>query len=221
MDTPPKPTSGHGQRLVDSLVDDHADALFRYARQRVVDEATAEDLVQETFVAALRNADRFEERSAPRTWLIGILKHKIVDHWRRVGRSASSSDDDVLERIFDEQGMWRTPPRGWAMDPAQMASNDEFWKVFQACLEGLPAKARAAFALRVIDGDDGDQVCKALDITSTNLWVILHRARLRLRGCLEEHWFGDEPEIEARPCPGTAGGGAPAPGDRPKAGGGA
>lgn len=174
----------------------HGDELLRYARRRVGDPATAEDLVQETFVAALRQIGRFESRSAPRTWLIGILRHKLADHWRAVARRSEgvggSNADVESDRWFDEGGRWRRPPGTWSVDPAKLAGDREFWSVVARCIESLPPTARAAFSMRVLEAADGEQVRNALGLSATNLGVILHRARLRLRGCLEEHWFNDE-----------------------------
>jgi RNA polymerase sigma-70 factor (ECF subfamily) len=177
----------------EAWVDEHADALYRFAMLRVRNRTTAEDLVQETFLAAVKSKSTFQGGSQRRTWLIGILRHKISDHFRATSRQADASSDDgqddILDRLFDERGHWRTPPKSWNVNPEELAQRKEFWLVLRGCVDALPAKASEAFALRVIEDTEPDEVCKALTISSTNLWVLLHRARSRLRECLEKHWF--------------------------------
>ncbi|MDH3197318.1 MAG: sigma-70 family RNA polymerase sigma factor [Candidatus Krumholzibacteria bacterium] len=175
-------------------VDDHGDALFRYAILRVKDETTAEDLVQETFLSALKAIDGFQGGSALRTWLVGILKHKIIDHYRKsrpevlasdLGPNEDESHEHRLERAAEAPAL-----QEWAGSPSSLLENQRFWEVFSGCLDELPEAHRRAFSLREIDGYKGDEICKILDITSTNLWVILHRARNKLRACLQDNWFG-------------------------------
>lgn len=179
-----------------SWVDRHGQVLYRYALARVRKPEVAEDLVQETLVAALGAQARFAGQSTERTWLIGILKHKIMDHLR--ARSRGMSDDntvshsDWLEDFFDEKGNWRRMPDPEAVRPEALAENEEFWTVFDACLDDLPPRAREAFARRVIEQEDTKSLCKALDVTATNLWVILFRARTMMRRCLTLKWFHSE-----------------------------
>lgn len=179
----------------DCLFAHHWEALYRFARFRVRDEGAVEDVVQETLLAAIRGQSRFRDDSTVRTWLIGILRHKIADYWRTLHRREAVESGQVsgdIESLFDEKGAWRQQPRHWLPDPSQLSENNEFWNVMDHCLDGLPPRARSVFTMRVIDDVSGDDVCKALKITATNLWVLLYRARLRLRACLEEHWFSDE-----------------------------
>ncbi len=173
-------------------LDEHGDALYRYARFRLNDSAVAEDLVQETLLAALQAQDSFAGRSTERTWLIGILKNKLIDHLRKAGREITidvESDDD-LDALFDtaSQVHWRTPPSVWD-NPLAALEQKQFWAVFSDCLGELPARQAQAFTLCEIEGLDGGEACKVLGVTATNVWVLLHRARLRLRGCLENNWF--------------------------------
>ena len=174
-------------------VDDHADALFRFAMVRLRDTAVAEELVQETFLAALQSLDRYAGQASERTWLVGILKHKIVDHFRRLARDRgpveASSDADL--RLFDENSYWihEDGPRDWGPDPSTDYERSCFGEILQGCLSGLPPRMAAAFTMREIDDLDSNEVCKVLDVTPTNLWVILHRARAQLRLCLESKWL--------------------------------
>ena len=190
------------QDLAESWVDEHADALYRYAVLRVRHRAVAEDLVQETFLAAVKSNATFQGGSRRRTWLVGILRHKISDHFRAIrGQTAVTNDeesDDLVNRMFDAKGRWRNPPQSWSVNPEEIAQRKEFWLVLRSCVDSLPTKAGEAFALRVIEDTDADEVCKAMEISSTNLWVLLHRARSRLRACLEMHWFGQSAGKEPR-----------------------
>jgi RNA polymerase sigma-70 factor (ECF subfamily) len=175
----------------------HGDVLFRFAITRVKDPGVAEDLVQETFLAALKGRESFSGKSSERTWLVGILKHKISDHFRNASREQPVEDPQVYidpEDPFDESGRWKVGPGKWGGSPAKAMEDKEFWGVFGRCLEDLPERLRQVFSLRELDGVEGSQVCKVLSISSTNLWVILHRARTQLRKCLELNWFGDKKE---------------------------
>lgn len=175
-------------------VEEHGDALYRFAILRVKDTNVAEDLVQETFLAALRGIDGFKGGSSLRTWLVGILKHKIIDHFRKGTPEILSSDLATMEEEteaerLDRADQRRKTPSVWRGDPDNLLENKEFWGVFVSCLDGLPETHRRAFSLREIDGVKGEEICKILNITSTNLWVILHRARGKLRKCLDNNWF--------------------------------
>lgn len=174
----------------------HGDALFRYARSRVRDDATAEDLVQETLLAALKGRQNFRGAAAERTWLIAILRNKLIDHLRRHQREicVTSTDDDegdaVVDAMFKADGHWRRAPGCWEANPDELTSKLEFWAIYETCRAALPAKQAAVFTLRLCDGVEPDVLCQELGLTPTNLWVLLHRARLRLRACLEAKWFG-------------------------------
>ena len=184
-------------------VDQHGDYLFKYAVFRLRDATAAEDVVQETFLAALRGYERFEGRGSERTWLVGILKHKITDHFRRVSREAPIGEevDDSSERheFFRGSGEWMGhweadhAPSDWHTDPAQLVEQSEFFRVFNDCLIPLPQRTASAFTLREVDGLTSQEICQALNITVSNLWVMLHRARLHLRNCLEINWFKRNP----------------------------
>lgn len=180
-------------------LDDHGDYLFKYAVFRLRDDNTAEDALQETFLAALKAYEKFERRGSERTWLVGILKHKIADHFRRVGREApigEGSDEgpahhEFFERSDEWQGHWNADyaPSDWHATPAQLIEQSEFWKVFSDCLAPLPQRTASAFTLREVDGLTSEEICDILRIKVNNLWVMLHRARLHLRNCLELNWF--------------------------------
>lgn len=175
-------------------LDAHGDVLFRYALLRLGDSQQAEDVVQETLLAALRSRGRFAGRSSERTWLVGILKHKIVDYVRENQRAAVNTEADTSEswtaEHFDRRGVWRQKPNTWGRTPEKDLEQEEFWSVFHRCMSGLPPRLARVFSLREVDRLDSEAVCDVMGITATNLWTILHRARLHLRRCLELHWFG-------------------------------
>lgn len=193
------PVSTRGDRLpeleiLDAWVDEHADFLFRYAVPRMRDRHAVEEVLQETFLAALEAVAGFRGDSSPRTWLVGLLRRKIADHYRKRYREGEGESidttDPTIDAWFDEKGRWITQPKGCELDPAALQEQTDFWTVLQSCVRALPDRLATAFTLRVVDNRKPDEVCKVLSITPTNLWVALHRARARLRACLEANWFG-------------------------------
>jgi RNA polymerase sigma-70 factor (ECF subfamily) len=174
-------------------VDRHGDALYRFAMLRLRDPEQAEDAVQECFTAALSARESFGSESSERTWLVGILKRKIVDHLRKQTREQPAGDppeaDTELGEFFDKRGHWSRKPRGWRGKPDATAEDREFWAVFRRCLEGLSPRLAEAFLLRELDRMKSEEICKDLGLSPTNLWARLHRARLGLRRCLERNWF--------------------------------
>ena len=176
-------------------VEAHGDALYRYAVLRVRDADAAEDLVQETFLAALRGQAGFEGRSSERTWLIGILRRKIVDLVRERTKRQEQVDGVTAAGdaggSFDAEGHWRQMPAKWPADPLRALQSREFWGVFERCLSRLPANLAETFCLRELDDLDSAELCKVLEISSSNMWTRLHRARMLLRQCLEQNWFAD------------------------------
>ena len=177
----------------DTWVEEHGDSLFRYALFRIQDAQVAEDLVQETFLAAIRAQESFAGRSSVRTWLFGIIKHKIIDHIRKVNRERPEEDietvADLSARNFDVQGGWTSQPAKWTTDPALLFQQQEFWQMLQHCLTDLPPRLNQTFTLRELDGLSAEEVRKILNVSATNGGVMLHRARMRLRDCLETNWF--------------------------------
>ena len=169
--------------------------LLRYASLQLRDRAAAEDAVQETLLAALSAERSFEGRSNLRTWLTGILKHKVIDAIRRASRESPLPGEDAdsaaadFDALFDERDHWREHPNPWE-DPDGALHQKQFLQALEACLAGLPARTAQAFMLREHAGLDTDEICKELAITSTHCWVLLYRARMALRLCLEKTWFG-------------------------------
>jgi RNA polymerase sigma-70 factor (ECF subfamily) len=167
--------------------------LLRYASLQLRDSHAAEDAVQDTLVAALAGEASFAGRSNLRTWLTGILKHKIVDAIRRSSREATrapaEADTAELDALFDATGHWVDPPAAWP-DPDAALEQTRFFAALQACLERLPQKIARTFMMREHLGLETGEICKELAITPTHCWVLLYRARMALRECLNKEWFG-------------------------------
>ncbi len=178
----------------EAWVDRHGDSLYRHAMLRLRSPDLAADLVQETFLEALRSRETFAGRSSERTWLVGILKHKIIDHFRRTGRHQALVNgvvaNEAVDSAFDRRGHWKTGPAAWGGEPSRHLETREFWEAFGRCLSKLPEGLADAFILRELDGLDSAEVRQVLGITDVNLWARLHRARSLLRNCLESTWFG-------------------------------
>lgn len=190
--------SPEGNRLnPDQWVDAHADYLFRYALIRVRDRAAAEDLVQETLLAGYQSRERYDGRTPERAWLTGILRHKLGDHFRRQNREPSMRRDDALPREledrFDDLGIWRREPSGgpedWGEDAVSLIQRQEFMAALRDCLAGLPPRCADAFVLREMDSEPSGRIQELLGISASNFWVLLHRARMQLRLCLENNWL--------------------------------
>jgi RNA polymerase sigma-70 factor (ECF subfamily) len=170
--------------------------MLRFAILQLADPHLAEDAVQEAFVGALRGSRTFAGRAAYRSWVFAILRHKIADQLRAQLRCASAPADDpgrdsVPEGFFDDDGHWtdQAAPADWG-DPQAALQDTQFWRVFESCLDHMPPQQARVFMMREFVELDSPEVCSAVGISTSNLNVSLHRARLRLRSCLEQHWFG-------------------------------
>lgn len=189
----PKTDKKHKLSEPDKWVDLYGNYLYRFAYVRTNETQAAENLVQEALIAAYKAKDNFRGTSSEKTWLVGILKKKIMDYYRKHYRESKYLDkndpEEKLNHPFNAIGRWRKPVEPWADDAASTAQKHEFWKIFRSCLATLPPKTARAFIMHEIDGESGKQICETLDISSSNLWVLLYRARIKLRECLEKNWF--------------------------------
>jgi len=176
-------------------VDLYGNYLYRFALGRLRNPEEAENTVQETFLAAFKAKESFSGRSSERTWLIGILKHKIIDYFRKKYREIPVSDLQIqdeqatVDSFFDQVEHPLKYPSDWEADPRTLSENNEFWGILEQCLKKLPQATALAFSMREMDAMKTPEICQILNITPTNLWVMLHRARLQMRGCLEKNWF--------------------------------
>jgi len=189
-----RPINDQDEAGPEGWVDRHGDGLYRYALLRLRSPDLAADVVQETFLEALRARGSFAGRSSERTWLIGILRHKIVDQIRRSAREPvianGVSSNGTDGSLFDHRGHWRAGLASWTGNPSRQMETREFWDVFGRCLSKLPKGLADAFFLRELDGLNAEEVQQILGITPANFWKRLHRARSLLRQCLESSWFG-------------------------------
>lgn len=174
--------------------------LVRFAALQLRDPSLAEDVVQEALLAAMQGVAQFEGRSSLKTWVFSILKRKIIDAMRGARRevsisqmSAGGDDDRDYDELFNERGFWATEhkPHRWT-EPEDSLEQQQFWRIFELCLDHLPVRTAQVFSMRELLGLDTDEICKELAITSSNCWVILHRARMGMRLCLEEQWFTND-----------------------------
>lgn len=172
--------------------------LLKFALLQLRDPHLAEDAVQETLLAALTGREGFAGKSSLKTWLTGILKHKIVDLQRRQARETPIADlvrteaereGDEFDMLFRERDEhWETPPQDWG-DPEQALQDKRFWEAFERCAQSMSAAVARVFLLRELQGMSTEDICKELGITPTNCWVMLHRARMAFRLCLEQRWL--------------------------------
>ncbi len=181
----------------EAWLDEHGAALFKYALVHTRDEHKAEEAVQETLLAALQARDRYTGSAPVRTWLIGILKHKIIDMFRREAREVQleepeglhDPDESLAEEYFDPSGHWRERLSDWG-NPEELLERSQFMVILQRCLDALPERLARLFMLREVMEETSQVICQDLSITPTNLWTMLYRARMGLRQCLDRNQAG-------------------------------
>jgi len=181
----------NGSITLKDLVVLHTEEMYRWALHKVSDEELAKDLVQDTFLAAAEKFGSFSGKSSHKTWLFAILNNKIIDHYRKkVGNVAITDSFDTAD-IFSGNGSWKRDkaPVDWHEDEGLLLDNIEFREVLEECLEALPEVWRMCVSLKYLSEKKGEEICQELDITPTNLWQIIHRAKLNLRECIETNWF--------------------------------
>jgi RNA polymerase sigma-70 factor (ECF subfamily) len=200
---------GKNKLDIDNWVDNYGDYLYNYAFSRLRDKKACEDVVQETFLAALRNRESYAGDASEKTWLTGILRHKIFDHLRKLIREKpiemiENMPDEVDQRFIQGgpyTGHWDyyQAPVDWGKNPESFLEQKEFQEVLQYCLGKLSERIAGVFMLYQIEGYTAEEICKEIGLSSTNLWVMLHRARRQLRQCLEDNWFKEEkPDLKRK-----------------------
>lgn len=175
-------------------VEQYADPLFKFAVSRISDTETAKDLVQDTFLSALKTFHAFREEISEKNWLFTILKNKIIDHYRSKAKSFVNSLDEYLEKAndyFDEDGNWNesAKPKQWGIDYSQNIETKEFYEIMEKCKKKLNELQNSVFTMKYLDDKNSDEIRKELNISSSNYWVLIHRAKLQMRQCLEINWF--------------------------------
>lgn len=174
-----------------SLVEIHTDDLYSWALHKVSDSEMAKDLVQDTFLAAAEKINDFKGQSSPKTWLFSILNHKIIDVYRKRVKQPIVTDNDVFSKFFDVDGSWKKEgkPQNWGEDDSHLLDNAEFQIILKRCLDALPEKWSMCVKLKYLSEKKGEEICQELDISTTNFWQIVHRAKLQLRDCVDTNWF--------------------------------
>lgn len=182
---------------LEAFFGERRDDLVRFAVLQLRDESTAEDVVQEALIAAMQGIEKFQGRSSLKTWVFSILKRKIVDAMRSKRRevsvsqvSSGSEEDHDFSELFNQKGFWATEhkPHRWT-EPEDTLEQQQFWTIFELCIDHLPTRTAQVFSMRELLGLDTEEISKELSISMSNCWVILHRARMGLRQCLEQQWF--------------------------------
>ena len=175
----------------DKWVDRHADYLFNYTIGRVNDRDTANDLVSETFLAGLGSMKNFKGEASERTWLVSILKRKIIDHYRRNNSAKGQAEVKIHFQDSEEQGEWLEEKVPDLSDKTaeDLIENRELGRAIMDCMDQLNEKQAEIFKMKTIDGLETEAICNEFNITASNLWVIIHRARTSLVKCLEKNWF--------------------------------
>jgi RNA polymerase sigma-70 factor (ECF subfamily) len=180
-------------------VDNYADYLFNFAISRLSDPEKAADLVQDTFLSALKAKESFKGISTEKTWLTSILKRKIIDVYRKKSTSKESSIQDFGEGLSEDsffrseapfKGHWKEGqgPHSNSLLPEGEIENNELREILEKCISLLPENLASVFVMKMIDEAPSDEICKELNITPSNVWVMMHRARLKLRNCIESNW---------------------------------
>jgi RNA polymerase sigma-70 factor (ECF subfamily) len=175
----------------DQWITNYSDALFKYTMMRVNDTGVSEDIVQETFLSAWRNKDNYKGEASEKNWLYTICKNKIIDHYRKKSTSIIQyAEADTTANMFDEVEHWtkEDAPKEWGVNYHQTVEKKEFYSILEQCKSKLQQMQQSVFALKYLEDLDTEEICKVLGISTSNYWVLIHRAKLSLRSCLEKSW---------------------------------
>lgn len=182
---------------IKSWVIEYSDYLLQLAVFKTGDKQVAEDLVQDTFISAYQGFDQFKKKSSPKTWLVSIIKNKIIDHQRKESRQAgkipstSYDENQIINDQFDNYGNWKKNQRPvpWDNESENLLDNSNFIMILNNCTSDLPTIHEAVLRLKYIDNKNSENICKELEISTSNYWQLIHRAKLKLRKCLDIKWF--------------------------------
>ena len=175
-------------------IDNYADYLYNFTISRVNNSDLAKDLLQETFLAGLKSAKNFQGKATERTWLVSILKRKIIDHYRKI--NSKKGQAEVRMDFYDDgenKGSWleERVPQNWENASEKQIEKEELRNQLEVCIDKLPEKYAVVFRMKTVQEFETEEICKELGITSSNLWVMIHRARTQLRKCMEDNWFNN------------------------------
>jgi RNA polymerase sigma-70 factor (ECF subfamily) len=184
-------SSNMENKTLSMWVGTYTNELFNWAYYKVSDADLAKDLVQDTFLAAAEKTDSFKAESSPKTWLFSILNHKIIDYYRKKVNQPLSIENQTFLNFFDADGSWRPDksPKDWGDDDKHLLDDDDFQNILTKCLDALPEKWSTSVKLKYLLDKNTEDICQELKIAPTNLWQIMHRAKLQLRDCVENNWF--------------------------------
>ena len=176
----------------DLWVNNYADQLYSYTVMRINDTGLSEDIVQDTFLSAWKNRDYFKGEASEKNWLYAICKNKIIDHYRKASHQISSTSEfDISDTFFNEEEHWTVEagPTDWGINDQHKIEKKEFYTILELCKNKLQQLQQSVFVLKFMEGQDSDAICKVLNITASNYWVLMHRAKLQLRSCLTKNWI--------------------------------
>lgn len=181
----------HG--TINLWVENYTQGLILRAMQKISDTETAKDIVQDTFLVAAQNFNKFQNKSSPKTWLFSILNNKISDYYRKKYRQDTKVDFDVFSSFFSADGDWNSEnkPKNWQDNQKNLLDDLEFIDILNYCLENLPGKFNSVIKMKYYSDKEPKEICQELEISTTNMWQIMHRAKLKLRNCIEEGWFNN------------------------------
>ncbi len=173
------------------FVETYTNELYSWALYKVSDSELAKDLVQDTFLAAAEKLDDFIGNSSVKTWLFSILNYKIIDVYRKKIKQPIAIDNQAFSNFFEDDGSWLKTrhPKDWHEEELHLLDDTEFQKVLKQCLDALPEKWSMCVKLKYLSGKNGEEICQELNIAPTNFWQIVHRAKVKLRDCVENNWF--------------------------------
>ena len=176
---------------INEWVNTYTEELLSWTMHKISDSESAKDIVQDTFLAVAKSVDQYKLESNPKTWIFSILNNKISDYYRKKYRQVSKADYDILSSFFTEHGEWipDKQPQHWQNDEKNLLDDLEFIEILNYCLEHLPHKFNAVIKMKYYSEKKPAEICQELDINSTNMWQMMHRAKLKLRECIENGWF--------------------------------
>ena len=175
-------------------VEKYTEDLYKWAFHKLSNAELARDFVQDTFLAAAEKSDTFEGKSSPKTWLFSILNHKIIDYYRKKVNQPVSMENQSFLNFFDDNESWNKnkKPHQWKNESdSHLLDDEEFRTVLKECLNALPEQWNICVKLKYLMEKKGEEICQELDITPSNFWQIIHRAKLKLRDCIENNWYNE------------------------------